>query len=79
MSAEDASLRLAQRAIQDLAETVAELKFKTPLMMAAVRAAENESCARLIEQMGAEGYGTLAIAAAVRNRNAANGPSSELH
>jgi hypothetical protein len=79
MSAEDASLRLAQRAIKDLAEVVAELKFKTPLMMAAVRAAENESCARLVEQMGAEGYGTLAIAAALRQRNPYNPDDRRVH
>lgn len=33
-----------------------------------VAAAERESCALLVEQMGIEGYGTLAIAAAIRAR-----------
>jgi len=79
MSAEDDSLRLAQQAIQELAEVVAELKFKTPLMMAAARAAENESCALLVEQMGAEGYGTLAIAAALRQRNPYNSSDRRVH
>ena len=33
-----------------------------------VAAAELEACAKLVEQMGIEGYGTLAIAAAIRAR-----------
>lgn len=30
---------------------------------------EREACARLCEDMGAQGYGTLAIAAAIRKRS----------
>ena len=33
-----------------------------------VAAAEREACAKLCEQMGVEGYGTLFIAAAIRAR-----------
>ena len=33
-----------------------------------VAAAEREACAKLVEQMGIEGYGTLAIAASIRAR-----------
>ena len=33
-----------------------------------VAAAERKACAKLVEQMGIEGYGTLAIAAAIRAR-----------
>jgi len=40
------------------------------VVMASVRA-EREECARLCENMGAEGYGTLAIAAAMRQRGQA--------
>jgi protein-disulfide isomerase-like protein with CxxC motif len=32
-------------------------------------AAEREACAALCERMGAEGFGTLAIAAAIRSRS----------
>ena len=35
---------------------------------ALVAAAEREACAQLCEQLGAEGYGSLAIAAAIRAR-----------
>ena len=35
---------------------------------ALVAAAEREAIANLVEQMGIEGYGTLAIAAAIRAR-----------
>lgn len=31
-------------------------------------ATEREACARLVEEMGIKGYGTLAIAAAIRAR-----------
>ena len=33
-----------------------------------VAAAEREACAAMCEQLGIEGYGTLAIAAAIRQR-----------
>lgn len=34
---------------------------------------EREWCALIVEHMGAEGYGTLAIAAAIRERSQLNG------
>jgi hypothetical protein len=34
-----------------------------------ITSAERESIATLVEQMGIEGYGTLAIAAAIRGRD----------
>jgi hypothetical protein len=37
-------------------------------MSQALRENEREACARMVEDMGAEDYGTLAIAAAIRNR-----------
>ena len=37
---------------------------------------EREWCALLVEQLGIEGYGTLAIAAAIRERNQINGDES---
>jgi protein-disulfide isomerase-like protein with CxxC motif len=47
-------------------------KFDFDLMMVRVVMkaveAERESCALLVEQMGIEGYGTLAIAASIRAR-----------
>ena len=35
---------------------------------ALVAAAEREACARLVEDLGIDGYGTLAIAAEIRQR-----------
>ena len=42
-------------------------EFVLDFIQAAV-ATEREACARLVEDMGIEGYGTLAIAAAIRAR-----------
>lgn len=60
-----------ERALQDLEDikrTLAALRANVNMLMFAAAAAENEQCARLIERMGTDGYGTLAIAAAVRQR-----------
>jgi hypothetical protein len=48
------------------------------MLMFAAAAAENEQCARLIERMGTDGYGTLAIAAGVRQRMF-DGPDRSVH
>ncbi len=49
--------------------------FATPDVLerfaALVASAEREACARICEDMGAEGYGTLAIAASMRQRRKA--------
>lgn len=60
-----------ERALQDLEEmkrTLAAVRANVNMLMFASAATENEQCARLIERMGTDGYGTLAIAAAVRQR-----------
>jgi hypothetical protein len=58
----------ALRDLEDIKRTLAALRANVNMLMFASTAAENEQCARLIERMGTDGYGTLAIAAAVRQR-----------
>lgn len=41
------------------------------ILVAKIAAMEHEACALLTEQMGIDGYGTLAIAAAIRARSKA--------
>ena len=58
----------ALRDLEDIKRTMAALRTNMNMLMFASAAAENEQCARLIERMGTDGFGTLAIAAAVRQR-----------
>ena len=70
---EDEIVRLYKKStgrdIEGYYNTIEELKkFAEAVAKAAVAAADLEACAKLVEQMGMEGYGTLAIAASIRAR-----------
>jgi hypothetical protein len=68
----------ALRHLEEMKMALAALRAEVNMLMFASAAAENEHCAQLVERMGTDGFGTLAIAAAVRQR-VFDGPDRSVH
>jgi t-SNARE complex subunit (syntaxin) len=63
-----AELDATNRQVEILSDALAESRREVDAMVALARADERKDIALLVEQMGIDGFGTLAIAAAIRNR-----------
>jgi hypothetical protein len=63
-----AELDATNKQVEILSDALAESRREIDAMIALVRADEREDIALLVEQMGIDGFGTLAIAAAIRAR-----------
>jgi hypothetical protein len=64
-----AELDATNRQVEILSDALAESRRKVDALVALARADERKDIALLVEQMGIDGFGTLAIAAAIRARS----------
>jgi hypothetical protein len=64
-----AELDATNRQVEILSDALAESRREIDALVALARADERKDIALLVEQMGIDGFGTLAIAAAIRVRS----------